>query len=114
MDKKEQGVLIDNTSNFSKAFREYPMVSDEEIQVNDEENEDEAGQNGSFSFTNVREILDSPDEPDYFQLPPHFRCVIGTLNLLPSTDSDKALCDIAYKRQYQAVFSKCIALSGMP
>jgi len=86
------------------------MVSIEDVQVSDEENEDEAGQNGSFSFTNVREILDSHDNPECFQLPPHFRCVRNTLNLLASTDADKALCDIAYKRQYHAAFPKCIAL----
>ena len=68
------------------------------------------GQNGSFSFTNVGEILDSHDDPGYFQLPPHFRCVSNTINLLESTDADKALCDVAYKRQYHATFSKCIAL----
>ena len=43
VDKKERGVLTDNASNFSKAFREYPMVSDEDIQDSNEENEDEAG-----------------------------------------------------------------------
>jgi len=74
------------------------MVSDEDIQDSDKENENEAGQNGSFSFTNVGEILDSHDDPEYFLLPPHFRCVSHILNLLGSTDADKALCDIAYKR----------------
>ena len=43
VDKKIQGALTNNTSKFSKAFREYPMVSDEDVQVSDEENEDEAG-----------------------------------------------------------------------
>ena len=28
VDKKVRGVLTDNASNFSKVFREYPMVSD--------------------------------------------------------------------------------------
>ena len=54
------------TNNLSKAFREYPMISDEDVQVSDEENEDETGQNGSFSFTNVGKILDSHDNPEYF------------------------------------------------
>ena len=95
VDKKERGILTDNASNFSKAFREYPMVSDEDIQDSNKENEDEAGQNGSFSFTKAGEILDFHDDPEYFQLPPHFSCVSHTLNLLGSTDVDKALCDIA-------------------
>ena len=73
------------------------MVSDEHVQVSDEENEDEAGQNGSFSFTNVGDVLDSHDNPDYFQLPSHFRCVSYTFNLLTSNDADKVLCDIVYK-----------------
>ena len=94
VDRKVRGVLTDNASNFSKAFREYPIVSDEDVQVSDEQNEGEVGQNGSFSFTNIREILDSHDDPEYFQLPPHFRCVSHTLNLLGSTDVDKALCDM--------------------
>ena len=58
--------MTNNASNLSKVFREYPMISDEDVQVSDEENEDEAGQNGSFSFTNVGKILDSHDNPEYF------------------------------------------------
>ena len=36
VDKKEQVILTDKTSNFSKALREYPRVSDEDIQDSDE------------------------------------------------------------------------------
>jgi len=86
------------------------MVSDEYVQDSNEENEDEAGQYGSYSFAKVGEMLNSLDDPMYFQLPPHFRCVSHTLNPLGSTDADKALCDIPYKRQYHAAFLKCIAL----
>ena len=77
------------------------MVSSEDVQVSDEENEDDAGQTGSFYFTNSGEILDSHDNPEYFQLPPHFRDIGHTLNPLASIDADKAFCDIdiAYKRQ---------------
>ena len=95
VEKKVRGVLTDSASYFSKTFREYPMVSNEDFQVSDEENEDEAGQNGSFSFINVGEILDSHDDPEYFQFPQQLRCVCNPLNLLASTDADKALCDIA-------------------
>ena len=73
--KNVGGALADNAYNLSKAFREYPTVSDEDVQVSDEENEDEAGQNGSFSFANNGEILNSHDDPEHLQLPPHFMCL---------------------------------------
>lgn len=47
---------------------------------------------------------------DSIILPPHHRCVSYTLNLVAVKDSEKALDDVSYKKQYRMTFAKLTKL----
>jgi hypothetical protein len=81
--EKVIGTTTDNGSNFVKAFSVFGPSEDE--------SEDNHG------HVSVTDALNSGliDEPD---LPPHYRCAEHTLNLIATTDTDRAELDSAYKK----------------
>lgn len=112
-------VVTDNGSNFVKAFREYaePGIFDEkpvdEIAVHATdtdtvETEEEPVHN---AITYLFADADFAESSGIY-LPSHLSCFSHTLNLLATTDANKALTDAAYKRLYRAVASKCTSLSN--
>lgn len=73
----------------------------------DEDNEDEE----FVQFHNISRLLTTDVEnnistDDFVTLPPHHRCVSHTLNLVAVKDSEKALDDASYKKQYRITFAK--------
>jgi len=53
---------------------------------------------------------DEECEADYIQLPNHHRCVCHSLNLVATTDADKALKVQQYSRSYHGATGKCQAI----
>jgi len=51
-------------------------------------------------------LSDSDSQPD-FNLPQHQRCVCHTMNLIATTDADKAEENPHYKRISRSAFGKC-------
>ena len=93
----------DNGSNFVKAFSVFSASS------NSEEEEDEDPDKGG-SFENVFDNLTEASKGFEYQLPPHHRCSAHTLNLISTTDADKAQADPSYKRLSRGSFAKCQAI----
>ena len=84
-----------NGSNFVKPFLVFSPSEDE---------------NGEYQENvSVSDALDSGliDEP---KLPPHYRCAADTLNLIATTDADRAELDSVYKKLSHSTFAKCQAL----
>lgn len=52
----------------------------------------------------------SNSDPQEFELPPHQRCACHTLNLVSTSDADKAETDPAYKKVSRSAFAKCQGL----
>ena len=61
-------------------------------------------------FEDVPEEVPSGTESLEYQLPPHHRCAAHSLNLVSTTDADKAEEDPTYKRLSRGTFAKCQAL----
>ena len=93
--EKVVGTTTDNGSNFVKAFSVFSPSEDEKGEY--QEN------------VSVSDALDSGliDEPE---LPPHYRCAAHTLNLIATTDADRAELDSVYKKLSRSTFAKCQAL----
>jgi len=132
---KISATLTDNASNFGKAFREYfkeskettlsvsarpnstttiattsnNNESEEEVEQ-DEVNEDE----NEIDIVSVGELLQSEHDDEYMigvNLPAHETCVSHSLNLLATTDANKACeADSTFKRTYRAGLAKCTAI----
>ena len=103
---KVSKTTTDNGSNFVKAFSVFAVSSDcEEQENNDDPDEDEGCQ-----FEDVFDDLTRAKEGFEYQLPPHQRCAAHTLNLISTTDAQKAEADPNYKRLSRSTFAKCSAL----
>lgn len=104
---KITSTVTDNASNFIKAFVNFPLpeVCDEPRNENDSEDDDD------IQPADIAAILTGVDDTDSgIYLPPHHKCAAHTLNLIGSTDADKALTNAAYSRIHHGSFGKCQAL----
>lgn len=73
------------------------------FEKNEDENDEEP------THLNINDLLMGDEKnvlTDDFTLPPHHRCVSHTLNLIAVKDSEKALDNAAYKKQYRVTFAK--------
>ena len=118
-------VVTDNSSNFMKAFREfsepgifYGMPIDNQDIVREHEaahtSEADDGHDEPVHIA-ITDLLtaDEYTESSGIYLPSHLSCFSHTLNLLATTDANKALTsDGLYKRMYRTVASKCTSLSN--
>jgi hypothetical protein len=99
----------DSGSNFVKAFTTFgePQVDvNSEDESNDESGDDLGAEN--VTVVDLSTVLDE-NTPEY-ELPRHQRCAAHSLNLVATTDADKALENAAYKKIARSAFSKCQAL----
>lgn len=98
---KVVATVTDNGSNFVKAFAEYglklPISENEEY---DSEAEDE----DAFNFVNFTDSASNIPQ----SLPKHYRCASHTLNLLATTDLNKAINgNVALKSRHEKAIQKC-------
>ena len=68
------------------------------------------GEDADCQFEDVSDDLTQASQGFEYQLPPHQRCAAHTLNLVSTTDADKAEADPNYKRLSRSTFAKCAAL----
>lgn len=105
---KVVSTVTDNASNFKKAFIEFRANNEDSDSSADEVEEDE------MTYLNVDQILQSQADCDneavLIQLPRHEKCVCHTLNLVATTDAEKAIHGTVYGRMCHASFGKCQAI----
>ena len=104
---KITSTVTDNASNFAKAFASF-SAPDSYSDTSDEEEEDEAVED--ITVMPVSDILVNVDSDCDVYVPPHNRCAAHTLNLIATTDADKALSEKSYSRIYHTSFAKCQAV----
>jgi len=97
--------VTDNASNFRKAFSEYAVEEDDD-------DDDAVNEEIQPVCVDIESILNGDYEGDsvLIQLPRHMRCVCHSLNLLATTDADKAVSSPQYSRICHATFGKCQAI----
>ena len=110
-------VITDNGSNFVKAFTVFSDSTSANCTTEDVEEDGE-----DVAFENVDELLSLDPEGTnvdedltqvQFDLPPHYRCAVHTLNLVACKDVDKFLSSFtASKNVYGNSFAKSSALSN--
>uniref|UniRef100_A0A3Q2V7I1 HAT C-terminal dimerisation domain-containing protein n=1 Tax=Haplochromis burtoni TaxID=8153 RepID=A0A3Q2V7I1_HAPBU len=102
---KVVATVMDNASNFPKAFRVYQPCHLES------ESENEEGDDEEPTFTDVIEALSTTSGDAQFSLPQHYRCASHTINLISTSDVDKHLNSCAdTKAAYRSSIAKCSAL----
>ena len=116
---KITGTVTDNASNFNKAFITFAAPSKEEPdEIADEDFEDENDVTaldalpGGVEPVEITSILSAP-EPDCdsdVYLPPHNKCAAHSLNLIATTDAEKALTNPTYSKIHHGSFGKCQGL----
>lgn len=99
---KVSATVTDNGSNFVKAFNEYGGC----------EKDDEMDSTDDVQFADVSAVLQEEQEEEElnFFLPPHHRCAAHTLNLIATTDLDKAASQGVSRKLYRSAMSKCAAI----
>ncbi|XP_067267095.1 zinc finger BED domain-containing protein 4-like [Chanodichthys erythropterus] len=97
---KVSATVTDNGSNFVKAFSEYGGC----------EMDDEMDNTDDVQFADVSAVLQEEEEELNFFLPPHHRCAAHTLNLIATTDLDKAASQGVSRKLYRSAMSKCAAI----
>ena len=106
--EKIVSTVTDNASNFAKAFVIFAAPDEELNESPSDENDDE-----DIQFVTVSDLLsgvtDETDHSDLY-LPSHNRCAAHTLNLIGTTDAEKALADKAYSRIHHGSFGRCQSL----
>lgn len=100
---KISATVTDNASNFSKAFREYLAIPDEDR--NENENDD-------TDVISVGAVLeDEANDGTDIYLPHHETCFSHSLNLLATADASKACeSDTPYRRIYRGALGKCTSI----
>lgn len=97
----------DNGSNFVKAFQVFADVQKENER--EEEQEEEEKDDGELIFTEVTNILSSPNEE--YHLPSHQRCASHTLNLVATKDAENAAkTSEPFRKVSRSTMAKCQAL----
>ncbi|CAB4039898.1 zinc finger BED domain-containing 1-like, partial [Paramuricea clavata] len=94
--------LKDNGSNFVKAFSVFAEQ--------EQENHDDPDKDEECQFEDVFDDLTQASAGLEYQLPPHQRCAAHTLNLISTSDAEKAEADGNYKRLSRSTFAKCSSL----
>jgi hypothetical protein len=105
------GTVTDNASNFGKAFKIFATSENPKCQYElEDQNNDIEIADLNFSQFNC------DDEVNDIILPPQFRCCSHTLNLIATTDIQKALtannasCGVSVKKNYHSAFGKLTAI----
>uniref|UniRef100_A0A3Q4HMB2 HAT C-terminal dimerisation domain-containing protein n=1 Tax=Neolamprologus brichardi TaxID=32507 RepID=A0A3Q4HMB2_NEOBR len=97
--------VMDNASNFPKAFRVCQPCHLES------ESENEEGDDEEPTFTDVIEALSTASGDAQFSLPQHYRCASHIINLISTSDVDKHLNSCAdTTAAYRSSIAKCSAL----
>ena len=104
----------DNGSNFVKAFSVFGPAATASSDDEDDDNDDPEAEGESTNDADT-EMLDvtasfNDNNPQECELPPHQRCACHTLNLVSTSDADKAEKDLAYKKVSRGAFAKCQGL----
>jgi KRAB domain-containing zinc finger protein len=99
---KVSKTTTDNGSNFVKAFSVFAEQ--------EQENRDDPDKDEEFQFEDVFDDLTQASAGLEYQLPPHQRCAAHTLNLISTSDAEKAEADGNYKRLSRSTFAKCSSL----
>ena len=112
--RKVTRTTTDNGANFVKAFSVFAQVP-----TDNNDTEDRSEEAGAEDYDDqVPEVLDvdsalsegdSQTETD-FNLPRHHRCACHTLNLIATTDADKAEENPQFKKVSRSAFGKCQSL----
>jgi hypothetical protein len=92
------GTVTDNASNFHKAFKEYEGDADDE--------EEDLVVEELSTILHTTEV----DNDVRTVLPPHYKCCCHTINLVATTDAQKALTKPAYSRAHHSAMGKCQAV----
>jgi hypothetical protein len=137
IESKVVKTCTDNGSNMLKVFSAYSCPNDfndtssllhitaaatatdetgaESSTESNGESDDEASADEVTSF--IPGVSDAVDkykaDADDITLPEHLRCCSHTLNLIATTDAEKALNDKAYKKLYRQSMAKATALWNM-
>lgn len=99
---KVSATVTDNGSNFVKAFNEYGGC----------EMDDEMDSTDDVQFADVSAVLQEEQEEEELNvfLPLHHQCAAHTLNLIATTDLDKAASQGVSRKLYRSAMSKCAAI----
>ena len=84
-------------------------ANDDDANDDSDGDADDDGAIGVDAFDVSSAITDGKSDCDY-SLPRHQRCACHTLNLISTTDADKAERDAQYKKLSRSTFGKCNAL----
>jgi hypothetical protein len=114
--------VTDNASNFNKAFVTFKAPVTEDSQDEEFEDQDYDAEPDSeepiddVQLFDISAILSNSDDHDSdtessdIYLPPHKKCVAHTLNLIATTDAEKAFKTPAYSKIHNGSFGKCQGL----
>jgi hypothetical protein len=105
--------FTDNASNFKKAFVEFCIVhqlmNDDDSNDDDDSHDPDDPQLVGIACISANGT-DNDDSDDYIHLPIHHKCVCHSLNLIATTDADKALQTQAYSKIYHTSSGKIQAI----
>ena len=121
IDHKVSRTCTDNGSNMVKAFKEFEgKIETQALQQStdsgsdDGDGDDDIGDgeaNATDLLTKAADgVNDDESEEPVIVLPRHMRCCTHTINLVATTDAQKACDDKQYKRTHNAAMAKAAAL----
>jgi hypothetical protein len=105
--RKTDRTTTDSGSKFVKAFSVFgkPETGDDDVESTDESDDDEFG-SVPREAVDLHSVLTNVTSYEY-ELPHHQRCMAHALNLVSTSDADKAKTDAAYKKISTSAFGKC-------
>jgi hypothetical protein len=109
--RKTVRTTTDSGSNFVKAFSVFGKqeTGDDDGESTDESEDDDVGSVSRDVAVDLDSLLSNVTSYEY-ELPCHLRCAAHALNLVSTSDADKAETDAAYKKISRSAFAKCQAL----